>query len=92
MAALGSKDQKHIASIGVPFIDAAAAAPGCNRKDSRESWQRVADAVRHKQPNNLSLDLVEERVAPAPPRLEPIVPNSGNGLKTKPFTLPQGVS
>jgi len=38
------------------------------------------------------LELVEERVAPTPPRLEPIVPNSGNGLKTKPFTLPQGVS
>ena len=40
----------------------------------------------------MSLELVEERVAPAPPRLEPIVPNSGNRLKTKPFTLPQGVS
>jgi hypothetical protein len=30
--------------------------------------------------------LVEEPVAQAPPHLEPIVPNSGNGLKTKPFT------
>ncbi len=31
-------------------------------------------------------ELVEEPVAQAPPHLEPIVPNSGNGLKTKPFT------
>jgi hypothetical protein len=38
------------------------------------------------------MELVEERVTPTPPRLEPIVPNSGNRLKTKPFTLPQGVS
>ena len=37
---------------------------------------------------NLSLELVEERVTPTPPRLEPIVPNSGNRLKTKSFTLP----
>jgi hypothetical protein len=40
----------------------------------------------------LGRELVEERVTPAPPRLEPIVPNSGNRLKTKPFTLPQSVS
>jgi len=40
----------------------------------------------------LCMELVEERVTPAPPRLEPIVPNSGNRLKTKPFTLPQDVS
>jgi hypothetical protein len=40
----------------------------------------------------LCMELVEERVTPAPPRLEPIVPNSGNRLKTKPFTLPQSVS
>ncbi len=31
--------------------------------------------------------LVEEPVAQAPPHLEPIVPNSGNRLRTKPFTL-----
>ncbi len=41
---------------------------------------------------NRCMELVEERVTPAPPRLEPIVPNSGNRLKTKPFTLPQGVN
>jgi hypothetical protein len=38
------------------------------------------------------IELVEERVTPAPPHLEPIVPNSGNRLKTKPFTSPQSVS
>jgi hypothetical protein len=30
-------------------------------------------------------ELVEEPVTRAPPHLEPIVPNSGNGLRTKPF-------
>lgn len=49
VAALGSKASSRISSIGVPFIAAAAAAPpGCNFKGSRESWQRVADAVRHR--------------------------------------------
>jgi len=37
------------------------------------------------------LQLVEERVTPAPPRLEPIAPNSGNRLKTKSFTSLQDV-
>ena len=36
--------------------------------------------------------LVEERVTPTPPRLEPIVPNSGNRLRTKSFTLLHGVT
>ena len=34
--------------------------------------------------------LVEERVTPTPPHLEPIVPNSGNRLKTKSFTSLHG--
>ena len=40
----------------------------------------------------MSLELVEERVTPTPPRLEPIVPNSGNRLKTKSFTSQHGVN
>ena len=31
-------------------------------------------------------ELVEEPVARTPPHLEPIVPNSGNRLRIKPFT------
>jgi len=55
--------------------------------------EQVIDSSMNTQETlSLWVELVEERVAPAPPRLEPIVPNSGNRLKTKPFTLPQGVS
>jgi len=47
VAALGSKAQSRISSIGIPFMAAAAAAPpGCNFKGARESWQGIADAVR----------------------------------------------
>lgn len=37
------------------------------------------------------LELVEESVTRAPPHLEPIVPNSGNGLRTKPFARLHGL-
>jgi hypothetical protein len=36
-------------------------------------------------------ELVEESVTRAPPHLEPIVPNSGNGLRTKPFARLHGL-
>jgi len=61
-------------------------------QENREVCGHVLSALKNGLKLKLCMELVEEWVTPTPPRLEPIVPNSGNRLKTKPFTSPQSVS
>jgi hypothetical protein len=46
VVALGAKARTRLASLGVPYMEAAAAAPpGCNFKGAVESWHKVAAAL-----------------------------------------------
>ena len=51
---------------------------------------QILYSVANLDQNIVLIKLVEEPVAQAPPHLEPIVPNLGNRLRTKPFTVLTG--